>query len=173
MASAGPYASRYLASRQITTPAPHRSVYYRPDALPAAQPTASKHWRHRNSWQKSVVCCRKLWCTNWLLSADSISHFCQLWVSIFIGISWFLFTNDLLLYLKTVKFAYGTWWNNETYWNCSEIAILWDHGDTFDRNREVRWQVEKKVAILYTCRQKWAEKPLCVSLKNRTSFVIR
>ena len=25
------------------TPAPHRSVFYRPDALPAAQPTASKH----------------------------------------------------------------------------------------------------------------------------------
>ena len=32
-------------SRQITTPAPHHSVFYRPDALPAAQPTASKHWR--------------------------------------------------------------------------------------------------------------------------------
>jgi len=33
-------------SRQITTPAPHHSVLYRPDALPAAQPTAAKHWRH-------------------------------------------------------------------------------------------------------------------------------
>ena len=31
--------------RQITTPAPHHSVFYRMDALPAAQPTASKHWR--------------------------------------------------------------------------------------------------------------------------------
>ena len=30
-------------SRQTTTPAPHHSVVYRPDALPAAQPTASKH----------------------------------------------------------------------------------------------------------------------------------
>ena len=30
-------------SRQITTPAAHHSVFYRPDALPAAQPTASKH----------------------------------------------------------------------------------------------------------------------------------
>jgi len=30
-------------SRQITTRTPHRSVFYRPDALPAAQPTASKH----------------------------------------------------------------------------------------------------------------------------------
>jgi len=33
-------------SRQITMPAPHSSVFYRPDALPATQPTASKHWRH-------------------------------------------------------------------------------------------------------------------------------
>jgi len=30
-------------SRQTTTPAP--LVFYRPDALPATQPTASKHWR--------------------------------------------------------------------------------------------------------------------------------
>jgi len=31
-------------SRQITTPTPHHSVFYRPDGLPVAQPTASKHW---------------------------------------------------------------------------------------------------------------------------------
>jgi len=31
------------SSRQITTPVPHHSVFYRPDALPAAQLTASKH----------------------------------------------------------------------------------------------------------------------------------
>ena len=37
------------SSRQITTPAPHHSVFYRPDALPAAQPTASKHWRPKVS----------------------------------------------------------------------------------------------------------------------------
>jgi len=30
-------------SRQITMPAPHHSVFYRPDALLAAQPTVSKH----------------------------------------------------------------------------------------------------------------------------------
>ena len=30
-------------SRQITMPVPHHSVFYRPDALPATQPTASKH----------------------------------------------------------------------------------------------------------------------------------
>jgi len=32
-------------SRQITTPAPHHSISYRPDALPDAQPTVSKCWR--------------------------------------------------------------------------------------------------------------------------------
>ena len=38
-------------SRQVTTPALHHSVFYRPDALPAAQPTASTHWRHGvNRW---------------------------------------------------------------------------------------------------------------------------
>ena len=43
-------------SRQITTPAPHHSVFLQPDALHAAQPTASKHWRptgtkYQNSWR--------------------------------------------------------------------------------------------------------------------------
>jgi len=41
-------------SRQITTPAPHHSVFYRPDALPAAQPTASKHWR-RQRYQLIII----------------------------------------------------------------------------------------------------------------------
>ena len=36
-------------SRQITTPAPHHSVFYRPVALPVTQPTASKHWRHNHT----------------------------------------------------------------------------------------------------------------------------
>jgi len=34
-----------LCSRQITTPVPQHSLFYRPDALPATQQTASKHWR--------------------------------------------------------------------------------------------------------------------------------
>ena len=38
-------------SRQITMPATHHSVFYRPDALPAAQPTASKHWRQKKTVQ--------------------------------------------------------------------------------------------------------------------------
>ena len=36
-------------SRQITMPAPHHSVFYKLYALPATQPTASKHWRNRNN----------------------------------------------------------------------------------------------------------------------------
>jgi len=32
-----------LCPRQIPAPAPHHSIFYRPDALPATQPTASKH----------------------------------------------------------------------------------------------------------------------------------
>ena len=42
-------------SRQIIMPAPHR-CFYRLDALPAAQPTASKHWRQigaKRHWCKS------------------------------------------------------------------------------------------------------------------------
>ena len=37
-------------SRQITTPAPHRSDFYRPDALSAAQPTASKQSQSSITW---------------------------------------------------------------------------------------------------------------------------
>ena len=36
-------------SRQIAMPTPHHSVFYRPDALPATQPTASKHWSHKDN----------------------------------------------------------------------------------------------------------------------------
>jgi len=48
--------------RQITTPAPHQSVFYKPDALPAAQPTASKHWRQQYRILQGLIkgeCCKK------------------------------------------------------------------------------------------------------------------
>ena len=64
------------SSRQTTTPAPHHSVFYRPDALPAAQPTASKHWKqhlhqyHTRTAAVALISCRlqkllqitALWC---------------------------------------------------------------------------------------------------------------
>ena len=52
-------------SGQITTPAPHHSVFYRPDALPAAQPTVSKHWRQKNTLQKITIKMEYLCCTSW------------------------------------------------------------------------------------------------------------
>ena len=60
-------------SRQITTPAPHHSVFYRLDALPAAQPTASKHWRQSEAeFWLSKVCehwrrwqCNNISLCNW------------------------------------------------------------------------------------------------------------
>ena len=45
------------------------SFFYRPDALPAAQPTVSKHWR--NTWQwvliKTIWLCKNLW-HNWTVN---------------------------------------------------------------------------------------------------------
>jgi len=39
---------------QKTMPASQHSVFYRPDALPAAQPTASKYWRLVNNKLKGI-----------------------------------------------------------------------------------------------------------------------
>ena len=39
-------------SRQITMPAPHHSVFYRPNALLSTQPTSSKHWRQTTTSTK-------------------------------------------------------------------------------------------------------------------------
>ena len=38
-------------------PAPHHSVFYWQDALPATQPTASKHWRHKHWSIKITIKC--------------------------------------------------------------------------------------------------------------------
>jgi len=40
-------------SRQITIPVPHH-CFYRPDALPATQPTASNHWRQINHMKLQI-----------------------------------------------------------------------------------------------------------------------
>ena len=45
-------------SRQITMPAPHHSDFYRPDALPAAHPAASNHWRH---WLTCIMAIKWWW----------------------------------------------------------------------------------------------------------------
>jgi len=43
VASARPYADHAPCSGQMTTPAPHHSVFYGPKALPAAQPAVLIH----------------------------------------------------------------------------------------------------------------------------------
>jgi len=63
VASAGPHASFAPYSRQITMPAPHHSIFYKPDVLPNAQPTVSRHWRQKQTsnevqgfyWPRSAV----------------------------------------------------------------------------------------------------------------------
>ena len=50
--------------RHVTTPASHHSVFYRPDALPAAQPTASKHSRHEHWRHLDTVTCEIFWLTS-------------------------------------------------------------------------------------------------------------
>ena len=48
-------------SRQITMPAAHHSDFYKPDALPAIRPTASKHWRHTTKSTNYLWCETILW----------------------------------------------------------------------------------------------------------------
>ena len=68
------------SSRQITTPAPHRSVFLQADTLPAAQPTVSKHWMHQTAQKNrskielehySRRSCSKL-CARWVNSPDTL-----------------------------------------------------------------------------------------------------
>ena len=45
--------------QKITTPAPHHSDFYGPDALPDTQPTASKNWRYPHQTGSINTLC---WC---------------------------------------------------------------------------------------------------------------
>jgi len=55
-------------SSQTTMPTSHHSVFYRPDALPATQPTASKHWRQIKALSKRYarhICVFNSRCCHW------------------------------------------------------------------------------------------------------------
>jgi len=58
-------------SRQITTPVPHHSIFYGPDALPDAQPTVSKHWR-----RTEILSIFHAWFKH--ISVQKNTPFCQL-----------------------------------------------------------------------------------------------
>ena len=71
-------------SRQITMPAPHHSVFYRPDALPATKPTVSKHCRlclyayaHILRIYTGVLNCKKCYFLSWSVSVISFSVECR------------------------------------------------------------------------------------------------
>jgi len=69
-------------SRQITTPALHRSVFYRPNALPVAQSTASKHWRQITKTTSSTQTCFRLsFSIVWSTLVISRSTRCMFWTS--------------------------------------------------------------------------------------------
>jgi len=59
------------SSRQLNMPAPHHSVFYRPDALPAAQPTSSKHWIHKH-WRHNVMATYR-----WIYDSHHLQADCQ------------------------------------------------------------------------------------------------
>jgi len=68
--------------RQITIPAPHHSVFYRPDALPAAQknsikaPKALWYTKSReNVWRASAKCQHDAKCTKRLFQASTQNAF--------------------------------------------------------------------------------------------------
>jgi len=61
--------------RHITTPA-HHFVFYRLDALPAAQPTVSKHWRHSITKHNKITQKNKIELRSnlWLTDVEAIDH---------------------------------------------------------------------------------------------------
>ena len=90
-------------SRQTTMPAPHHSVFFRPDALPAAQPTASKHWMQQNSWiikQNYLV-------LNWEPPADT--NWPVHGVSTHLENSWY-FINLATVAVKQLYVCKCNWW---------------------------------------------------------------
>jgi len=66
----------------MTMPAPHHSVVYRSDALPTAQPTASKHWRHSTSYHQISLTANVWWLMHWNTVDEAqmslFSHTCPL-----------------------------------------------------------------------------------------------
>jgi len=73
--------------RQITMPALHHSVFYGPDALPATQPTASKHWRQltRNAYNFINVYMKRCKC---LLRCFTLVWICRVVRRSYVGTTW-------------------------------------------------------------------------------------
>ena len=96
-------------SRQTTTPAPHHSyVFYGPDALPAAEPTASKHWRLHATHTTKL---------GWELLDHRVGHFGPYggtvrtmgWTVRYLGTKWCRNVRTLRTHLNSVKVS--QWWS--------------------------------------------------------------
>ena len=81
-------------SRQITMPAPHQSVFYRPDALPVAQPTASKRWR-QNGILKSHT------------EKEMSSHTVDLVVCVTASFPWWVWVGECFFWYRLTRVVPG------------------------------------------------------------------
>ena len=83
-------------SRQIAMPAPHHSVFYRPDALPATQPTMSKQGGNRDKYKSFGIVYTKQTDKQLTPSIKSYSHSQQLtiisdmWYLLGLSSAWFV-----------------------------------------------------------------------------------
>jgi len=98
-------------SRQTNTPAPHHSVFYRPNALPAIQPTASKHWRQ----MLHLNMLNKLECSHHLAT---MAVYCNIWLR---NLSFLDFHSKLyhfrctmldLVWMLPVYSVFALWWHH-------------------------------------------------------------
>jgi len=104
--------------RQTTTPAPHRSVFYRPDALPA---TVSKHWRHAFVLVFRIFVDTLIdWLINWLSDAYTWMLFLLCLIHACSGFRWKAWTWVKLNCVPTGKFSTII---HYLYLRCVDISI--------------------------------------------------
>jgi len=101
----------------ITMPAPHHSVFCRPDALPATQPTASKHWRH-DVWyllRTRVVDVLHGWPLNTMHRPDHLSNLAYLLVH---TVPVIVVTDSIMIHHYMLQFNP---WHGETSFPCDAV----------------------------------------------------
>ena len=124
-------------SRQITTPTPHCSVFYRPDALPAAQPTASKHWRQWVVLERSLK-------SSWILKLQfSARHVYAVYDAAEHGVVVSVELIDQLSVAVCSAHKDNLWWQEFCCQWTSRVeqftcgtAFKWRHGGDFQKTAE-------------------------------------
>ena len=105
-------------SRQIIKPATHHSVFYRPDALPAAQPTVSKHWRlllttirEKSNWSKvkssisHLSVCVLVCISHDFIFCSQLMGSCRCFVALLSSSAWIATACDCWSEIKSTKIA--------------------------------------------------------------------